>query len=435
MRFLWVLMLLVPGVAWAAPVQEVVSKSGVKAWLVEEHGLPLVSAKLLFVDAGTAYDPAGKEGRAKLAVGLLDEGAGEMDATAFSEALEEKAIRLSFGVDEDGVTAAMTVLSEFAPDGFRLMGLALGKPKLDEAAVTRVRGQMMTVLIQQEKDPGYVLQQRWRDVVFGGHAYSQPEWGTKESVKHLGRGDVVDYLRRYVARDNVRVAVVGDVTPAQLKEWLDAGLGGLPAKAQREVTLKDVALPAKAQQVVVENDVPQTVIAFGTQGVARKDPDFYDAYVMNHLLGGGTLTSLLSDEIREKRGLAYGISTALQPMRHAALWAGGFATKNDRAGEGVAALRQVMQDFAAKGPDEKQLAEAKQYITGAFVLGLDSNMDVASYLITMQQNDLGRDYLEKRNGLMNAVTREGVMKAAKKIVNTDGLQVVLVGKPVLEVKK
>ena len=432
---LWSLSALLPFSAQATEVQEVVSARGLKAWLVEEHALPIVSARLVFEDSGAAYDIKGKEGRAQLAVGLLDEGAGDMDATAFSEAIEDKAIRLSFGVDTDGVGVRVAAISEHAPEAFRLMGLALTKPRLDAAAIERVRGQMLTALASQEKSPGYLLQERWKQLLFPGHPYANPVLGTSASLKKLSRADLSDYVQRYLARSNLIIAVVGDVTPAQLKLWLDDNLGALPEKARPDMQVADVALPAKAQQVVVDSDVPQTLVAFGTPGISRTDPMFYDAYVMNYLIGGGSLSSLLNAEIREKRGLAYGVSTDLTPMRHAALWEGGFSTRNEKMAEALAALRGTLMHFAETGPDVMQLSEAKQFITGSFVLRLDSNMEIANYLITMQQYGLGRDYLDKRNALMNAVTREGVAAAAKKIADVNLLQTVLVGRPALDAPK
>lgn len=421
-----------PPPAFATEVQEVVSKGGVTAWLVEEHALPIVSARLVFQDSGNAYDPKGKEGRAQLAVGLLDEGAGDMDATQFSAALEDKAIRLGFGVDADGVGVRLAALSEHGREAFRLMGLALNRPRFDAAALERVRGQMQTALAQQEKSPGYLLQEQWKQLVYPGHPYANALLGTPASLKELTRADVQDYTRRYLARDRLLVAVVGDVTAAQLAQWLDDALGGLPAKAQPDVRVADAPAPVKAQQAVVQSDVPQTLVAFGTPGIPRNDPLFYEAYVMNHLIGGGGLSSLLNEEIREKRGLAYGVGTELTLLRHAQMWEGGFSTRNEKVGEAVAALKDSVRAFAEKGPEAGQLAEAKQFITGSFVLRLDSNMEIANYLISMQQYGLGRDYLERRNALMEAVTQEGVAKAARRIANMDRLQLVLVGKPALE---
>lgn len=426
---------LMPVAAHATQVQEVVSDKGVKAWLVEDHALPLVAVKVLFRDSGAAYDAKGKGGRAMMTAEMLMEGAGALDSPAFTKALENRAIELGFAADDDGFTGAFNSLSEYSADAFSYMGMALKQARFDKDALERVRQQMLTALAEQEKEPGYLLHKQWDKQVFGDHPYANPVMGTKESVKALSAADLQGFVKAYLTRDHLVIAVVGDMTPAALKVQLDAQFAQLPAKAAPDVVVSEVALPAAAKQVVVDSDIPQTMAIFGTQGVKRDDPAFYDAYVMNYMLGGGGLNSVLYTELREKRGLTYSISTGLSPMEHAGVWTGGFATRNDKVGEAVAALKEALQRFAAQGPTDDELRRAKQYLTGSFVMNLDSNHDIANYLISMQVNHLGIDYFDKRNGLMNAVTKEGVKAIAAKMVDPKGLQLVMVGKPVLDTRK
>ncbi len=428
-------LLLWPAPAFATQVQEVVSAKGVKAWLVEDHALPLIAVKFTFLDSGIAYDPKGKGGRASMAASMLMEGAGQLDATAFSKALEDHAIELGFGADEDGFSGSMSSISEYTPQAFSYLGMALNAPRFDAVAMERVRQQMLSAQTQQQKDPEYLLQRRWAAQIYGDHPYANAALGTDASVKALSDADLKGYMQAYLARDRLVVSVVGDITPEALKPLLDEEFGNLPATAKPDVVVSDVKLPLAAKQDVVDSDIPQTVAVFGTQGIMRDDKAFYDAYVMNYLLGGSSLSSKLFSEVREKRGLTYSISSNLMPMRHAAVWGGGFATRNEKVGEAVAALRDVLGRFAKEGPTDKELKQAKQYLTGSFVLGLDSNHEIASYLITMQVNHLGIDYLDRRNALMEGVTKEGVKAIAAKLVDPKGLQVVMVGKPVLEKAK
>jgi zinc protease len=434
MRFLLAVTVCVALAPWAAratDVQEVVSKGGITAWLVEEHNLPLLACKIVFRDSGTAYDPAGKEGRASMVSAMLMEGAGDMDATAFSKALEDHAMSLDFDVEDDMFSGSFTALSEYNELAFTYLGLALGKPRFDDVAVARVKQQMISLLQQKEKNPNYLLQRKWDEVLFGAHPYGHAPLGSQDSLSALTKEDLSLYATSYLTRDKLVIAVVGDITPEALAALLDKHLGDLPAKAAPDVVVEDVKLPVKAAQVVVQSDIPQTVALFGTQGVKRDDPAFYDAYVMNYLLGGGSLSSRLFAELREKRGLTYGISTQLTPMQHAAVWGGEFATRNEKVGDALAALRETLKAFSEKGPTDAEMKQAKQFLTGSFVLALDSNHDIANYLISMQVNHLGRDYLDKRNGLMEAVTREGVKKVAARLADPAQLQVVMVGKPVL----
>lgn len=433
MKWLLVVLLMMPAVAHATQVQEVTS-GDVTAWLVEDHALPLLAVKIAFRDSGVAYDPKGKGGRAAMAAAMMMEGAGKLDASAFSKALEDHAIGLDFGVDSDMFSGKLTTTSEFAREAFALMGSALQEPRFDKAAIERVRQQMLSAIAAQEKEPNYVLSRRWAAVMFGDHAYANPELGTAKEVAGLSAEDLKRYVRGYLARDRLVISVVGDITPAALKVFLDGAFGALPAKAAADVMVGDVVLPNKAQQVVVESDIPQTVVVFGATGLMRNDAAFYDAYVMNYLLGGGSLSSRLFMEVREKRGLTYGISTGLAPMQHVGLWTGGFSTRNEKMGEALTVLRDTLSRFAHEGPTDEELASAKRFITGSFVLGLDSNHEIANYLMTMQLFHLGRDYLDKRNALMGAVTKDGVKAIAAKIIDPAHLQVVMVGKPVLDVK-
>lgn len=425
--------------AWqasATEVKEVVTPKGFKAWLVEEHALPLIAAKVAFNNAGFAYDEKGKEGRAGMVAALLMEGAGDMDSHAFNEALENDAIELNFATDEDTLRASLESLSEHKDKAFSYLGLALTKPRFDNGAVERVRSQTLSILTQQERQPGYLLGRKWQQVAFGNHPYGQPVLGTKESIAKLATADFTSFTQHYVTRENIIIAVVGDITPQELSDLLDKNLSGLPEKYTPAMKLAPVTLPTQAKQEVVDLDVPQTMVVFGENGLKRDDPQYYAAYVMNHILGGGgSLSAKLAEEIREKRGLAYSVYSSLDPMTEGAVWRGGFATRNDQVGTALEVLRNTLKDFAAKGPTDKEMSDAKKYLTGSFVLNLGSNGEIASYLISMQINHLGRDYLDKRNGLMNAVKKEDVKAIAARLVDPSKLLVVMVGKPNLKVEE
>jgi zinc protease len=299
----------------AAEVKEVVSASGIRAWLVEEHSLPLVAVKIAFRESGVAYDPPGKEGRAGMTAAMLMEGAGELDSKAFNQALESNAIELGFAIDEDLFRASLSTISDKRDMAFSLLGSALTKPRFDASALDRVRSQNLSMLVQQEKQPTYLLQRKWETTLFGTHPYANPSLGTPESVKALTAQDLQEFVRRYLTRENMVVAVTGDITPEELVRQLDTHFGSLPTQYDGDVKLTDVTVPATAQQVVVESDIPQTMVLFGTQGIKREDPMYYAAHVMNHMLGGGNLNSKLIQEIREKRGLAYAVDSQTQPRR------------------------------------------------------------------------------------------------------------------------
>jgi zinc protease len=422
--------------AWATDVKEVTSPGGIKAWLVEEHALPLVAVKIAFKNSGTAYDAPGKEGRAAMTSAMLSEGAGDMDSRAFNEALENNAIQLGFAVDEDLFRASVESLSEHKDKAFSYLASALIHPRLDSVDIERVRSQTLSAITQQEQQPTYIMHEKWDHLAFGTHPYANPALGSRASVAKLGKADFSAVTQHYLTRENMLIGVVGDITPDELGKMLDANLANMPVHYTPDVTLKDVTLPATAQQIVIDHDIPQTVIMFGAQGLKRSDPDYFAAYVMNHILGGsGSLTARLGQEIREKRGLAYSVYSQLDPMLNGATWRGGFSTRNEKVGEALGVMRATLKEYAANGPTAKEMADAKKYLTGSFVLGLDSNGDISNYLVSMQLNHLGRDYFDTRNAMIDKVSIADAKAAAARIADPAKMIVVMVGKPVLETAK
>jgi zinc protease len=420
--------------ASAVEVKEVVSEHGIKAWLVEERSLPLIAVKIAFTGSGSAYDAKGREGRANMVAAMLTEGAGDMDARSFNEAVESRAIALTSSIDEDMFHVSMETLSEHAETAFSYLGLVLTKPRFDSDAMERSRRQLLTILARQDEDPSYQLMQTWRRAAFPGHPYSRPIVGTRESVAALGKDDLRFFHNHYLTRENMVIAVVGDITPDALKRLLDEHLASLPATYKPEAALADtvMAAPAPSPQVVDFN-IPQSMIMFGLPAIKRSDPDYLDAHIMNHLLGGGgALNSRLGKELREKRGLTYGIGTFIDPAPHASVWVGQFSTRNAEAGKALEVLKATLATFINDGITPEELEDAKRFITGSFVLSLDSNADIAAFLINMQIHNLGIDYLDRRNALMQAVTRENVMAMAKRLLVMDKLLVVMLGKPVLD---
>jgi zinc protease len=217
------------------------------------------------------------------------------------------------------------------------------------------------------------------------------------------------------------------VTAQELGPLLDLAFGDLP-DASAPVAVAD-AEPVDGGTVIVRKSVPQSRVLFGQDGLARDDPDFYAAYVANHLLGGGGFTSRLTEEVREKRGLAYSVYSYLYPLDHGPLWFGGVGTANAAVDESIRLIRKEIARMAAGDIEAAELADAKTYLTGSFPLRLTSNDQIASLLVSMQVDDLGIDYLEKRNGYIEAVTLEDVRRVAKRLYHPERLLVVVVGDP------
>jgi zinc protease len=414
--------------AQAMKIQVVKSPGGITAWLVEEHSVPLIALRFAF-EGGTAQDPEGKEGLSNFLAGMLDEGAGDLTAKQFQERVEEIAMRMSFEDSRDAFYGSFETLTENRDKAAALLALALGKPRFDTDAVDRVRGQLQASLAYAARDPNRVASEQWAAMAFPNHPYGRPATGTPASLKAITREDIAGFWSRTFARDNLRVVAVGDIDAATLAGLLDRVFGTLPAKAQ----LKPVAPVEPAavdNQKVIEMAVPQSVARFGLPAMPRKDKDFITAFVLNTILGGGSMSSRLYEEVREKRGLAYSVHTSVQPYKQTSIFAGGVATKNEEIAQSLDVIRAELARFAAEGPTEKELADAKSYLTGSFALRFDSNAKIANQLLWIQQEELGLDYVDRRNGEIEAVTLADVKRVAKRLFDGKELIVTIVGKPV-----
>lgn len=408
-------------------IQDVKSPGGIPAWLVEEHSVPLLALRFVF-DGGNSQDPAGREGLANFLTAMMDEGAGDLNAAQFQERMEELAVRMSFEDGRDALYGNFETLTVNRGPALEMLKLAINKPRFDADAVERIRKQLLANLAYAAKNPQQVAGNTWTETAFAGHPYGRPAAGTPESVAKIVGTDLEAFRKRTFARDTLRVVAVGDIDAATLGALLDQVFGGLPAKA--ELVPVAAAVPKSNEKLkIVDMDVPQSVVQFGMNGLARKDPDFMAAFVMNHILGGGGFSSRLTEQVREKRGLAYSVYSYLQPYRHAALFAGGVATKNESVKESIEVIRAELSRMAKEGPTEAELTGAKSNLTGSFALRFDTNAKIASQLLWMLHEDMGLDYARKRNALVDAVTMDDVKRAAARILKDDDLLVTVVGRP------
>jgi zinc protease len=426
------LVMILTAVVLAAPAKateviRVISPGGIEAWLVEEHAIPILSVSAAF-RGGATLDPAGKEGRASMVSALLDEGAGAYDSRAYQSRLEDLAIHLGFSAGLDTFRASVKTLTVNTDAAFEMLRLAMTEARFDAEPVERIRRQIQVRLVRLADDPDRIARRAWFDNAIPDHVYGRPADGTPESIAALTVADFGDFVAGQLARDRMVVAVVGDITPDRLGPLLDKTLGGLPATGAPLTTAK-TAPAAPGRLIVIDRDIPQSVVVFGHRGLDRDDPDFYAAYVMNYTLGGGGFVSRLTKEVRQKRGLAYGVYSYLSPMDYAALYFGGVATENARVAESLDVIRAEFARMRDDGMTAEELADAKTYLTGSFALRLDSNGKIANFLIGIQLEELGIDYIDRRNGYIEAVTLDDVNRVARQLLDPDALQVVVVGTP------
>jgi zinc protease len=414
-------------VSRAERVQHVVSPGGVVAWLVEDYAVPLVAMEYSFL-GGAAQDPQGKAGAAALLAGLLDEGAGDLDAEAFHRALDDHAIRLSFKAERDDFGGHLQTLSRHTAKAFELLALAVNAPRFDEAPLERVRGQVNAMLKRESKDPDAMAAQAWRRAAWPGHPYSRASRGELGEVDAVTREDLVALHQKLLARDTLKIAVVGAIDAASLGGYLDAVFAGLPQKAAL-TPVPAIEVSGLGQRIVVDFDVPQANIRFGRPGVARRDPDYISAMVVNHILGGGSFTSRLFQEVREKRGLTYSVYSSLTTADSSPSLLGATSTKNERAGEALAVIEAECHRLAAEGPTEDELDKAKKFIIGSYALRFDTSTKIAGHLQQLQREGFDAGYLDRRNAEVAAVTLEDARRVAKRLIGDGRLLVAIVGRP------
>jgi zinc protease len=409
-------------------VQEVKSPGGIGAWLVESHKVPLIAMRFAFDDGGSTQDPEGKEGLANFLASMLDEGAGTLLAKQFQERMEELAMRMSFNDGRDAFYGNFETLTENRDEAAKLLALALTKPRFDAEAIERMRKQHLAGLAYAARDPTRVASEQWMALAFAGHPYGRPANGTPGSVAGIARADLAGFHGRVFAKDNLRVVVVGDIDAARLGKLLDEVFGALPAKARLSPVAK-TEVHGGEKLKIIDMNVPQSAARFGLPAMARSDKDFMPAFVLNAILGGSAFTSRLYREVREKRGLAYGVDTSIVPMRHAAMFFGGVATKNEEVGRSLEVIRSELKRIADDGPTEKELADTKAYLTGSFALRFDTSANIANQLLWMMMEGLGHGYLDTRNAQIEAVSIEDVRRVAKRLFDGKDLLVTVVGRP------
>lgn len=413
--------------ARAIEIQEITSPGGISAWLVEDDSIPFAAVTVMF-KGGASLDDPGKRGAINLMTATLEEGAGDLDATGFAEALEALGAELSFSTGDDALVVNFRALNENRAQAADLLRLALTEPRFDPDRVELVRAQVQMSIRAEETDPQAMAAKEMALQAWGDHPYGSSINGTADSVAALTRDDLIDAKNRVLARDRVIVAAAGDISADELGAWADRVLGELPAEGA--APLPDPAeLDLTGGVTVIDWDSPQTVVSFAQPGLPMDDPDYFAAFVANHILGGGGFSSRLMDEIREKRGLTYGVGTGLSNGLYGDTWRGGMSSGNDRVVEAVQLVRQEWARLA-DGVSEQELNDAKTYLTGEYPLRFNGNGRIAGILAGMQLIGLPADYVNTRNGLIEAVTAADVARVADRVLDADGLRFVLVGRPV-----
>ncbi|MBC6444481.1 MAG: insulinase family protein [Alphaproteobacteria bacterium GM202ARS2] len=418
-----------PTVPTALTIQDVTSKQGIEAWLIEDTYLPIVSLEFA-VEGGSAFDPKGKKGLALLTMHLLDEGAGAFSSQEFHEQLEEHNVSLSFWASKDWLRGSLKVLKKDLKKALELFVLATTKPNFDKDSIERLKKQKRATIRSRQEDPASLAQLGWFERAFPEHPYGVPVIGTEADLANITRTDIQAYFADAFNREALTVAAAGDITPEELGDVLDTLFGGWQKTTTRRLAdIKKPALPEPTLHVI-DTDIPQTTVYFGRKGVARNDPDFYAYHLMNYIFGQGSFSSRLMEEIREKRGLAYGVSTFSWDGYAVPLLQGRLATSNERVHESIDILRRETQKMATKKVSQDELDDAKTYVINSLYLNLVRTSSLAGFALNLQLDDIAKDYPQKRQVLFENVTLEDIQRVARDVLEGQWL-IIAVGKPEL----
>ena len=415
------------GTALAIDVEKVTTLGGIEAWLIRDHNNPIISLRFSFRGGG-ALDPEKQLGLANMAASTMDEGAGKLDSQTFQKTLQNKAIRIQFSASMDNFGGRLQTLVRHQDLAFKLLRLALTQPRFDREPIERIRSQILVQLKREEENPHSIASRALRRALYGNHPYGRSIKGTPGSLKSITAVDLRNFVKRRIAKNNLVIGVVGDITRKKLETILEDTFGNLPKKAV-DWQLPNRQVNADGRTIVIKKKVPQSAILFAGRGLLRHDPDFYAAFVMNHILGGGGFTSRLYKEIREKRGLAYSISSGLNPRKASATLVGGTGTANARVKETLDIIKAEWQRMSDHGVTDKELKDAKTFLTGAYPLRFTESERIARMLVGLQLANLGDDYIKNRNTLIKEVSRDDVGRIAKKLLDAERLVTVVVGQP------
>lgn len=421
-----VLMLFAAWPVAAFDIQKVTSPSGLTAWLIEDHRNPVIAMEMIF-KTGAADDPESKQGLANLLASTLDEGAGELGSTAFQSALSEQSISLRFKAGADRFSGALQTLTDKSAAAFELLRLALQRPRFDDDAVNRMRAQVMAKIRADQQNPQGRAWRTWMKSAFPDHPYGRPRNGNLQSVGAITGDDLARVTTAGLSREGLSIGVVGDITAAQLATVLDQVFADLPANRALPV-VSDQAPLTTGKIKLLSQDIPQSIIVFGHAGIPWGDPDYFGAMILMQIMSGG-FESRLMQEVRVKRGLAYGISANLLPRPHSPLVVGSTATRNDKAGETVNIIRTEWRKMADQGPSAAEIADAKSYLVGAFPLRFTSSPAIARSLASFQNLGLPIDYPDKRAALINNVTAADLKRIAQRLFRDRDLSFTILGKP------
>lgn len=418
----------VTAVQAAVAITPVTTPQGLEVWLAADSRSPVVALSFAFA-GGAGLDPPGKAGVSRLAMELLEEGAGERDAQTFKAALKDLGIRLGFSADADFLGGTLVTLPEALEPAIALAADALARPRLHETDLERRRASALAGERQQAGESGHVANRSFRTLVYPDHPYGQDEDGDAAGLAAVTRADVTARLAQSLRRDRLLISAAGAITPEQLADMVDRLFAALPAGDGTPAVLPPAVARGEGERRVIERPTAQSLLVMGHTGPTRNHPDWFALVLLNQILGGSSFTSRLGMEIRDKRGLSYGVYSRLDTRQTGGLWIVSGSTANSNAGTVENLIRTIWQDAAENGVTEDELADAKTFLTGSFPLRFTATPAIADLLLQMRKDKLPLDYLERREQEINQVGIADIRRVARTWLRPDDFRTVIVGHP------
>jgi len=418
------------------PVQHWTQPGGAEVYLVESPAVPMLDVQIDF-DAGSRRDPPQKAGLAGLTAGLLEKGvraAGDataLDENALGEAWADLGAEFGAGATSDRMSFSLRTLTEPAllDKAVALAARQIAEPAYPEAVWQRERQRLVAALKESYTRPGSVIGRAYTQAVYGGHPYGYE--ATEATLDSINVADLQAAHAAGVVACRARVSLVGAVTRVQADAIAARLLGRLPAVACASLAplpaVPEVPPLAQARELRIPFDAAQAHVLIGQPGFRRADPDYFPLTVGNYILGGGGFVSRLTSEVREKRGLTYGVSSGFTPGLHAGSFTVGLQTRPDQAAQAVQITRQVLQDFVAGGPTAAELKAAKDNLVGGFALRIDSNRKLLANLASIAWHGLPLDYLDTWTQQVEKVSVADIRAAFARKVQPDRMLTVILG--------
>jgi len=423
---LWLYLVAIPAAQAIPPIQEARLDNGLRVLLMEAHNVPMVVMRLT-VPAGSRLDPEGKGGAASMLAAMLEDHTRRHDYVAWADLLDAQAIRLGAGADRDGLSLSMTVLKEALAEGTRAFAEAALQPGWNRQRFAILKADAISAAKKSLEEPGVRAAQLTARLLYPAHGYGHRTGGDAGSLTRIEMKDLQDLYRRQFRPQGAVLAVSGDVTMqsllAQIRPLFSSWQG------RPEHMLKDVTAPKeiRGKQGRITMPTRQMTIQLSRLGPSRYAKDFFTDLLLNHLLGGGGFSSRLMNEVREKRGLVYGVYSYFQPLATSGPFVITLQTRADQADRALHVVRQVMQQMSAGSINARGLAAAKANLTGSFAHRMDSNAKRVSLISMIGFYGLPLDYLQRWKQHISAVTLAEVKAAARRYLDPEDWLLVRVG--------